>query len=279
MYTSVAMLAFAGNSILCRMALAGEIIDPALFTALRIFSGALTLLLIVYSTSNDDSDTRHGSWVSALMLFLYALGFSYAYIDLGAGTGALILFGFVQISMIAMALAAGARPSGVEWSGWLVAVAGLVWLMLPGATAPSVTGAGLMAMAGAAWGIYSIRGQRESDPLASTAANFSRALAPAALLVLVSVGQLQWSMHGAALAIASGALTSGLGYVVWYAALKYLTSIRAALVQLSVPAIAAIGGVLLLAEPVDVRLLAAGSLILGGICLALVGKSKRATPA
>lgn len=273
------MLAFAGNSILCRMALADDIIDPASFTALRLLAGALTLGLIVYSTSDGKSGNRHGSWFSALMLFLYAVGFSYAYIDLGAGTGALILFGFVQFSMIAMTLAAGARPSGIEWTGWLVAVAGLVWLLLPGVTAPSAGGAALMAIAGTAWGVYSMRGQHESDALASTAANFSRTLAPAAFLVLASAGQLHSSLRGAALAVASGALTSGLGYVIWYAALKHLASIRAALVQLSVPAIAAAGGLLLLAEPVNARLLTAGSLILGGICVALLGESKRATTA
>ncbi len=268
-YTGLAMLAFAGNSILCRMALADGTIDPASFTAIRLLSGAVVLLLILGGAGKIKTVARHGSWLSALVLFLYAIGFSYAYIELSAGTGALILFGFVQATMLAMALLAGARPAAVEWIGWVLAVAGLVWLMLPGVEAPSTAGALLMAAAGVAWGVYSIRGQAESDALASTTANFARALAAMAVVMLLLQGNFAATGRGVLLAVVSGALTSGVGYVIWYAALKGLTSIQAALVQLSVPAIAAAGGVLLLAEPVSMRLLTAGALILGGICLAL----------
>jgi drug/metabolite transporter (DMT)-like permease len=271
-YTSAAMLAFAGNSIICRMALADEAIDPASFTALRLVSGAVALLLIVAGSGGDRKVFRHGSWPSALMLFLYAIGFSYAYIDLDAGTGALILFGFVQGTMIAMAIAAGNRPQAVEWLGWLVATAGLVWLLLPGAAAPSIGGAALMAIAGIAWGVYSIRGKVESDALGATAANFARSVPIVLIIFVVGLDQLFLTPRGVLLALISGALTSGIGYVIWYAALNYLSSIQAALVQLSVPAIAAAGGIMLLAEPLSLRLVVAGTLILGGISLALVGK-------
>jgi drug/metabolite transporter (DMT)-like permease len=271
-YTSAAMLAFAGNSIICRMALADEAIDPASFTALRLVSGAVALLLIVAGSGGDRKVFRHGSWPSALMLFLYAIGFSYAYIDLDAGTGALILFGFVQGTMIAMAIAAGNRPQAVEWLGWLVATAGLVWLLLPGAAAPSIGGAALMAIAGIAWGVYSIRGKVESDALGATAANFARSVPIVLIIFVVGLDQLFLTPRGVLLALISGALTSGIGYVIWYAALNYLSSIQAALVQLSVPAIAAAGGIMLLAEPLSLRLVVAGTLILGGIFLALVGK-------
>jgi drug/metabolite transporter (DMT)-like permease len=275
-YTTLAMLAFAGNSILCRMALAEKAIDPASFTAIRLISGAIVLLLIVGGSGKIKTIPRHGSWMSALMLFLYAIGFSYAYMELSAGTGALILFGFVQATMITMALFAGARPARVEWIGWFMAITGLIWLMLPGVEAPSMLGALLMATAGIAWGVYSIRGRAVSDALGSTASNFTRSLAAVAVLMLVLQGPFETTAHGALLAIVSGALTSGVGYVIWYAALKSLTSIQAALVQLSVPAIAAAAGVWLLAEPVGLRFLIAAALILGGICLALLGKTKRA---
>ena len=227
------MLAFAGNSILCRMALRDGAIDPASFTSIRLLSGAVALLLIVRLTGKEASIRQHGGWISALMLFFYAICFSYAYIGLSAGTGALILFGFVQGTMIAMALWSGDRPNVSEWLGWLVAVGGLVWLLMPGIEAPPAAGATLMALAG--------------------------------------IGR------GVALAIISGALTSGVGYVIWYAALNYLSAMQAALVQLSVPAIAAAGGVILLAEPVSLRLLTSGILILCGISMALVQKFHRAT--
>lgn len=280
--TALTMLAFAGNSILCRLALKEQAIDPASFTALRLASGVLALVLIVSITQRGERKRAAGGWWSALALFLYAAFFSYAYIDLDAAAGALILFGFVQATMIGAALAAGDRPAAFEWGGWLVAAAGLVLLLLPGAQAPSPLGATLMATAGVAWGVYSIRGRRESLPLLATAGNFVRALVFALPLMLVSAGGLyadglHASMPGVVLAIVSGAITSGVGYVLWYAALTFLTSMQAALVQLSVPAIAAAGGVLLLSEPLSPRLLVCGSMILGGICLALVRRSRRAT--
>jgi drug/metabolite transporter (DMT)-like permease len=269
------MLAFAGNSILCRMALRDGAIDPASFTSIRLFSGAAALLLIVRLTSKDASIREHGGWMSAFVLFLYAICFSYAYISLSAGAGALILFGFVQGTMIAMALWSGDRPSIAEWLGWLLAFSGLIWLLLPGIEAPPAVGATLMALAGIAWGVYSIRGRDETNPLVSTCSNFVYSLAFVVVLTLVTFTSADISNRGVLLAVISGAITSGVGYVIWYAALNYLRAMQAALVQLSVPAIAAAGGVILLAEPISLRLLTAGALILGGISLALVQKSHR----
>lgn len=277
--TVFAMLAFAGNSIICRLALKEEAIDAVSFTALRLASGALALALIVRVVHRGTSSHRtRGSWFSALALFLYAAFFSYAYLSLDAASGALILFGFVQVTMIGAALAAGDRPGSFEWGGWVFAATGLTLLLLPGVEAPSAAGAGLMAFAGIAWGVYSIRGRRESEPLLATAGNFTRSLLFVAVLAVVAAlaaDRTHWSVNGVLLAVLSGALTSGLGYVLWYAALNYLSSMQAALVQLSVPAIAAAGGVLLLAEPLSLRLVVCGTMIIGGICLALVRKSRR----
>jgi drug/metabolite transporter (DMT)-like permease len=274
--TALAMLAFAGNSLLCRLALADATIDPASFTALRLASGAAMLLLVLSLTQRRKATTGHGSWLSALMLFVYAVCFSYAYITLSAGAGALILFGFVQATMIAWGLWSGDRPGRCEWLGWGVATAGLVWLVMPGLESPPLAGALLMAASGCAWGIYSLRGRRESDPLAATASNFTRSLVFAAALALIVTGHTDISGRGALLAVLSGAATSGIGYVIWYAALDELTAMQAALVQLSVPAIAAGGGVLLLAEPLTVRLLLSSALLLGGLSLALSRKTARA---
>jgi drug/metabolite transporter (DMT)-like permease len=276
-YTSITMLAFAGNSILCRMALKDGAIDPASFTSIRLLSGAIALLLIVRLTSQDASIREHGGWISALVLFFYAICFSYAYISLSAGAGALILFGFVQGTMIAMALWYGDRPSVSEWLGWLLAFGGLVWLLLPGIEAPPALGAALMALAGIGWGVYSIRGRDETNALVSTCSNFVYSIAFVIVLTAIMYSSADMTNRGIVLAIISGALTSGVGYVIWYAALNYLSAMQAALVQLSVPAIAAAGGVILLAEPVSLRLLTSGALILGGISLALTQKFHRAT--
>jgi len=273
--TLAAMLAFAGNSIICRLALVGGSIDPGNFTYIRLASGAITLLLILRLRSGGLVVGTHGSWFSASLLFLYAICFSYAYVNLSTGTGALILFGCVQATMIVTALRSGDRPSAAESLGWLLAGCGFLWLLLPGVSAPSLQASSLMAIAGIGWGVYSVRGKRESDALASTASNFARTLIPVAIAAIVTtmtLGDSHWSNEGVALAILSGGLTSGIGYVVWYAALRYLTSMQAALVQLSVPAIAALGGVLLVAEVPSLRLLLSGLLVLGGISIALAGK-------
>jgi drug/metabolite transporter (DMT)-like permease len=268
------MLAFAGNSIICRLALRDGAIDPATFTSIRLLAGAITLLFVFAVTRRNRSFRSNGGWLSAFMLFLYAVAFSFAYISLSAGAGALILFAFVQATMIAMGLWSGDRPSTTEWIGWLLAFSGVIWLVLPGVEAPPVGGALLMALSGIAWGVYSIRGREESDALGATTANFSLSVVFVLTLLAVTVANANISMHGVLLAVVSGALTSGIGYVIWYAALDYLSAMQAAMVQLSVPAIAAVGGALLLAEPVSMRLLVSCALVLGGISIAVLRKSK-----
>lgn len=268
------MLAFAGNSLICRSALRDGAIDPASFTSVRLLAGAITLLLVFTVTRRDSSFRSHGSWLSAFMLFLYAVAFSYAYISLSAGAGALILFAFVQVTMIAMGLWSGDRPGASEWLGWLLAFAGVIWLVLPGVEAPPAGGALLMALSGVAWGIYSIRGRKESDALSSTTSNFLLSIVFVIAFALATVTNAEVSLRGVLLAVISGALTSGIGYVIWYAALDYLSAMQAAMVQLSVPAIAAAGGVLVLAEPVSMRLLISSALVLGGISIAVLQKSK-----
>jgi drug/metabolite transporter (DMT)-like permease len=274
--TAAAMFAFAGNSIVCRLALKDGSIDPATFTALRLFAGAATLLLIYRLSRGHGRPGGHGGWLPAAMLFCYAACFSFAYTSLSAGAGALILFGFVQATMISHTLWSGTRPRFREWAGWALAAAGLTWLLVPGVEAPSPGGAAMMAIAGIGWGVYSIRGRRESDALAATAWNFTLSLAFAGVLIAVFYGQIDVNPRGAALAVLSGAATSGIGYVIWYAALTGLTGMQAALVQLSVPAIAAGAGALLLSEPLTARLLISSALVLGGISVALGARRARA---
>ncbi|MBS0538152.1 MAG: DMT family transporter [Proteobacteria bacterium] len=268
--TALAMLAFAGNSLLCRIALRDTAIDPASFTALRIGSGALILALLL--RSRGARPATGGSWMAALALFSYAAFFSFAYRELSAATGALLLFGAVQMTMMGFGLFSGERLGGIKLVGLAVALGGLVALLLPGLSAPPAAGAALMAAAGISWGVYSILGKSLGEPIAATGGNFMRALPFAAALALTAVNHSSIDLHGAAYAIASGAVTSGLGYVIWYAALPSLKATQAAIVQLSVPAIAALGGALLLAEPITGRLLLASAAILGGIALTTMGK-------
>ena len=274
--TALAMLAFAANSLLCRLALQQGRIDPASFSAIRLAAGALTLAAVMRgrrAVPAPASAAGGAAWPSALLLFAYAALFSFAYVSLPAGTGALILFGAVQLTMLGAGLLSGERFAPGGWLGMALALAGLAALLLPGAAAPSLYGAALMAGAGAAWGGYSLRGRGAPDPLAATRASFVRAAPLALLLELLLVLRFATRVHadagGVGLALASGALTSGLGYVVWYAALRRLSALRAAVVQLSVPLLAAGGGVLLLGEAFTARLALAALAILGGIGLVL----------
>jgi drug/metabolite transporter (DMT)-like permease len=265
--TSVAMLAFAANSLLCRLALQHDRIDPASFGAVRLVAGALVLACVVRMGRRPQGED--GGWRSAALLFAYVALFSFAYVSLAAGTGALILFGAVQLTMLGVGLLRGERFAPAGWLGLALAMAGLAVLLLPGAAAPSPGGAVLMAGAGVAWGGYSLRGRGAADPLAATAAGFLRAAPLGILLALAFTSRLHADARGVGLAVVSGALTSGLGYVVWYAALRRLTALRAAAVQLSVPLVAALGGVLLLGEAFTLRLGLAALAILGGIGLVL----------
>lgn len=257
------MLAFAANSVLCRLALLTTSIDPATFTTVRIVSGAAMLALIV--VVRGGTLRAHGSWFAALALFGYAIAFSLAYVDLAIATGALLLFGAVQATMIGAGLWRGERFTPRQTLGFVAAVGGVLALLLPGATAPSFSGALWMLAAGVAWGVYSLRGARSSDATAATAGNFIRAVPFALATSVVALPAFEADALGVAYAAASGAIASGVGYAIWYAALPGLTSTRAATVQLSVPALAAFAGVLLLNEQLTLRLLLASVAILGGI--------------
>jgi drug/metabolite transporter (DMT)-like permease len=272
--TTLAMIAFASNSLLNRLALGQKAIDPTSYTTIRLVSGAIMLFLIASLQRKNGGAILRGSWISAALLFLYAITFSFAYLSLSAGTGALILFGSVQLTMILVALQRGERPQVMEWIGLWLALGGLVYLVFPGLAAPSWLGSALMMMAGVAWGFYSIRGRGSQNPLADTAGNFVYAVPMILMLRLVLLGDIQFSTNGVMLAALSGALASGVGYVIWYAALRGLTTTRAAIVQLSVPVIAAWSGVVLLAETLSLRLIFAGILILSGIGLSVLGRGK-----
>lgn len=270
--TVVAMVAFASNSILCRLALAPSSIDPASFTGIRIASGAATLALILAASKRGGrtaAPPSRAGWISAFFLFLYAIAFSWSYVTLSAGTGALILFGCVQATMWLTAWWSGVRPRWVEWLGLTLALAGLVYLVRPGIAAPSPAGAALMAGAGVSWGVYSLRGRGSPDPLSDTARNFLCAVPFAAFACVLAVTRAHAERDGVVYAIVSGALSSGVGYVIWYTALRGLSATRAATVQLSVPVLAALGGVAFLGETFSLRLALAAVMILGGIALAL----------
>lgn len=272
--TTAAMLAFASNSLLNRLALGQETIDAVSYTTIRLTSGAVMLFVIAYLKRENEKNFLRGSWVSAAFLFLYATAFSFAYLSLTTGTGALILFGSVQMTMMIAALRSGERPHVLEWIGLFLALGGLVYLVFPGLSAPSPFGSVLMAVAGISWGFYSLRGRGSQNPLASTAGNFIYALPMVLVVLSISFRNISISSDGVIYAVLSGALASGLGYVLWYAALRGLTTTRAATVQLSVPVIAAWSGVVFLAEHVSTRLLIAGVLILGGIALAVSSRAK-----
>lgn len=275
--TLIAMLAFAANSLLCRMALAETDIDAASFTSIRLASGALTLWLILQIRSRTSSGAApvKGDWISALALFTYAAGFSFAYISLPTATGALLLFGGVQVLMIGYGLVKGERPGKLQSAGMLTAAGGLLYLLLPGAEAPSLSGTLLMLAAAAGWAVYSLRGRGKQHPTAETAGNFLRAVPVTlvlSLFALIFVGPIQLDSLGLLLALASGAFASGMGYALWYAVLPHLEATIAAAVQLTVPAIAALAGVLILSEPMSERLIMASVLILGGVAITILAK-------
>jgi drug/metabolite transporter (DMT)-like permease len=270
--TSLAMVAFAANSLLCREALKHTPIDPATFSSARILSGALALWLIVRLRHGSASAANHGTWLSAVALFGYVAGFSFAYVGLSAATGALILFGSVQATMISYGIWKGERLKGGQMLGLVVAFAGLVFLMMPGLASPSRHSSLLMLAAGVSWGVYSLRGKGAGNPTQATAGNFLRAVPFTLILSAFLFSSHAWNMHGLMYAAASGALASGVGYAIWYAALQGLKLVPAAAVQLSVPVLAAAGGVLFLGEGVTLRLLIASVATLGGIALVILGR-------
>lgn len=270
--TSLAMIAFACNSLLCRVALKDTGIDPATFTTVRLLSGAIMLWLI--TRVRRDTSAGQGNWLSALALFGYAAGFSFAYVSLPASTGALLLFGAVQATMIGHGLWKGERLLRGQLVGLVLALGGLVGLLLPGLSAPPLSGSLLMLGAGAAWGVYSLRGKGAGDPTRVTAGNFVRAAPIATVLSVFMYASAHVDGAGFLYAIASGALASGIGYAIWYSALPALQATTAATVQLSVPVIAALGGIAFLGEALTLRLVLASAAILGGIALVILKKSK-----
>jgi drug/metabolite transporter (DMT)-like permease len=268
--TSLAMIAFAGNSLLCRVALKHTGIDAASFTAIRLISGAVMLWLVV--RMRGGTYAGGGNWLSAFALFVYAAGFSFAYVSLPAATGALLLFGAVQATMIGHGVWKGERLLRLQLAGLLLALGGLVGLMLPGLSAPPLYGSALMLGAGIAWGVYSLRGKGAGDPTRVTAGNFLRAVPITAALSILMVNGTSLDNAGFWYAVSSGALASGIGYAIWYTALPAMKATNAATVQLSVPVIAALGGIVFLGEPITLRLVLASVAILGGIALVILEK-------
>jgi drug/metabolite transporter (DMT)-like permease len=271
---AVAMMAFAANSLLCRAALGAHAVDALTFTSVRLVSGALVLALLV--RGRPSSRGCFTAWRLGAALFAYAVGFSLAYTRITAAVGALLLFGAVQVTMIGGGLVAGERPRAREWLGLGLALAGLVGLTFPGLTAPDPAGAAFMLAAGVAWGVYSLGARASGEPLAANAASFACSVP----MALAAQGVGFWTMPprvtaaGLVLAFVSGAVTSGLGYAIWYAALRGLTAAQAAIVQLSVPPLAALGAVALLGEALGARLIASGAAVLGGIAVAFAARRR-----
>ena len=278
-YTSFALIAFAANSVLNRLALGGNMIDAGSYIGIRLASGALTLLLFngidkrsFTFLRSAYSDLFAKNILPAFYLFTYGVAFSFAYRSLSSGTGAFILFGTVQTTMLSMALLKGERPFISEWMGLIIAISGLVYLVFPGLAAPDPLGAFLMIIAGVAWGFYTLKGRGVRDPLESTALNFIVSVPMVLAVNVFTFSNAHFSTEGVIYAFISGAITSGVGYAIWYAALKGLTTTQAAFLQLFVPVIAALGGILFLSENITSRLIGAGLLIIGGVVLALIGK-------
>ncbi len=272
--TFIALIAFAGNSILCRIALGEKQIDAAGFTVIRLISAAIFLyFLVFFNKRTDKSPLNYGSWWSSIMLFIYAICFSFAYLTLDTGTGALILFGSVQLCMLTISKLSGERFSTLALIGLLTALIGFIYLVFPTLTTPSLFGFVLMSLSGIAWGLYTLAGKGSRQPSVETSMNFIRTL-PLAILALPFVDYNSITGKGLISAIVSGVVTSGIGYIIWYKALPLLTGIQAAASQLLVPIIAAIGGFLFLSEPISTRLIIASLLILGGVLLVSLEKSK-----
>ena len=271
-FTVLALIAFAANSVLCRSALGENLIDPASFTSIRLLSGGVMLMVILQFNRKNKSSSTKGSWLASIMLFLYAAAFSFAYITLDTGTGALILFAAVQITMILVSIVSGNKLHATEWIGLTIAFIGFVYLILPGITTPSAAGFSLMTIAGIAWGFYTIKGQGSKNPLFDTAYNFSRSILFILILMIITFQFSHVSSKGILLAMISGGITSGIGYTVWYVALGGLSITQAAVVQLSVPVIASLGGVVFVSEQITLRYILASLLILGGILIVVLGK-------
>jgi drug/metabolite transporter (DMT)-like permease len=271
-FTGFALIAFAANSVLCRLALGDKTIDASSFTIIRLLSGVIVLLAILKFNGTKNSSPTKGSWSASLMLFLYAATFSFAYITLDTGTGALILFGSVQITMILISLFSGNRLHITEWIGVSFSFMGFVYLVLPGVTTPSIIGFSLMTLAGMAWGIYTLKGQGSVNPLMDTTYNFARTIPFIIVLAFFTIQNAHISYKGFLLAVLSGSVASGIGYTIWYIALAGLSATQAAVVQLLVPVIAAFGGVVFVSETITFRLTLSAVMVLGGILMVVLGR-------
>jgi drug/metabolite transporter (DMT)-like permease len=276
LFTGLALIAFAANSVLCRLALGESAIDASTFTIVRLLAGAIVLTVImsiskIKSNSNTNSSTK-GSWPASIALFIYALTFSFAYVTLDTATGALILFGSVQITMILMSIFSGNRLHISEWFGMAIAFTGFVYLILPGVTTPSVIGFLLMTVSGIAWGIYTLKGRGSKNPIMDTAFNFLRTMPFVIILAIVTFKYAHYSSEGILLAVLSGSIASGIGYMIWYSALSGLSVTQAAVLQLLVPVIAAVGGIIFVSESISFRLTVSSAMILGGILMVVLGR-------
>tara|TARA_Y100000034_G_scaffold126889_1_gene178838 strand:+ start:1201 stop:2037 length:837 start_codon:yes stop_codon:yes gene_type:complete len=273
-FTLIALIAFAGNSVLCRVALGEEQIDAAGFTAVRLISAALFLYLLFSFKRIKKPLLSYGHWWSSLMLFIYAICFSFAYLTLDTGTGALVLFGSVQICMLTVSKLTGERFSSLELIGLAMAVIGFIYLVLPTLSTPSLSGFVLMAMSGIAWGGYTLAGKKSLQPSLDTTMNFMRTI-PMAMITLLFIDFSSITNKGLVVAILSGIVTSGIGYIIWYKALPLLSNMQAAVTQLLVPVIAAFGGLVFISEPISMRLVVASILVLGGVLLVVIAKTKK----
>ena len=275
--TTITMIAFGANSIFGRVALEGDAIDPSNYSFIRLLSGAIMLAILVGASSGvSKKSLSHGNLISAFCLFAYAAAFSFSYVNIETGVGALILFACVQAVIIGWALFKGDRPSLFEWLGIVIAFSAFIWLVSPGLEAPDPIAAALMAISGIAWGAYSLRGKSSSDPLKATAGNFLLSVPMGLVLLFITISSSQITLYGVILAIASGAITSGMGYALWYKVLPQLTATRASIVQLTVPVVAGISGLIFLSEPLTFRFVLASALILGGVAISIVMKANRA---
>jgi drug/metabolite transporter (DMT)-like permease len=271
-FTVFALIAFAANSVLSRLALGVNSIDASSYTAIRLLSGVIVLMVILQVKNTRNQSSAKGSWFSGILLFLYAITFSYAYITLTTATGALILFGSVQVTMITNAIITGNQLRSTEWVGVFIAFAGFLYLISPGVSTPPLKGLLLMTMAGFAWGTYTLRGRDSASPLADTAYNFLRTMPLVLILILTTSPNAKYSLEGVVYASLSGAVASGIGYTIWYIALGGLSTTQAAVIQLSVPVIAALGGIVLIGEAITLRLAVAALMILGGILMVILGR-------
>ena len=274
LFTGLALIAFAANSVLCRLALGGSAIDASTFTIVRLLSGVivLTVILNISKINSNSSPSTKGSWPASIALFLYAFTFSFAYVTLETATGALILFGSVQITMILLTIFSGNRLHISEWVGMAIAFAGFVYLVLPGVTTPSVIGFFLMTVSGIAWGIYTLKGRGSQNPIMDTAFNFLRTMPFVIILAIITMKYAHYSAEGILLAALSGGIASGIGYMIWYIALSGLSVTQAAVLQLLVPVIAAFGGIIFVSESISLRLAVSSTMILGGILMVVLGR-------